>query len=100
MTNISTEDNDETEKSSMEQKKHTEEELLAQIGRLKEFKEELIYLVDRLGHQSGDYCGWDKNEKDRMSAKEWADIVWNAANETAEWEKSGIVYRALEKIKE
>lgn len=80
--------------------KYSEQELLDEIARLKEFKHELIYLVDRLGHQSGDYCGWDKTKRDSMSAKEWADIVWNAANETAEWEKCGIVYRALEKIKE
>lgn len=83
-----------------EQKKHTEEELLAEIARLKEFKHELIYLVDRLGHQSGDYCNWDKFKRDSMSAKEWADIVWRVANDTLEWEKSSLVYRALEKIKE
>lgn len=100
MTNINTEDSKETEKSSMEQKKHTEEELLAEIGRLKEFKEELIYLVDRLGGESGGCCEWNKETRDKMSAKEWSKIVYDFANELIEWEKSGVVHRAMDKIKE
>lgn len=80
--------------------KPTEQDLLAEIARLKEFKSELIYLVDRLGRESAAYCNWDKEKMDKMSAKEWADVVWRVANETSEWEQSSLVWRALEKIKE
>lgn len=54
----------------------------------------------RLGGESGGYCGWNKETRDKMSAKEWSKIVYDFANETIEWEKSGVIYRALEKIKE
>lgn len=73
---------------------------MAEIARLKEFKDELIDLVDRLGGESGGYCGWSKETRDKMSAKEWSKIVYDFANEMSEWEKSGVIYRALEKIKE
>jgi hypothetical protein len=79
--------------------KPTEQDLLAEIARLKEFKSELIYLVDRFGGDGPSYCNWNIKE-DKKSAKEWADIVYKAANDLSDWEKTGVVYRTLEKIKE
>lgn len=82
-----------------EKTKLTEQDLLAEIVRLKEFKDELIYLVDRFGGDGPSYCNWNIKE-DKKSAKEWADIVWRVANENSEWEQSSLVWRIMEKIKE
>jgi hypothetical protein len=53
----------------------------AKIKELVEYKDELIYLVDRLGYGSADACQWGEKT---LTAKEWADEVYKQANNLEE----------------
>ncbi len=71
-----------------------------ELNNLKEFKKELIYIVDRIGSQSGDYCNWDPLIRDKMTAKEWADIIYQIHNDNEEFGRVRELYLIAKYIKD